>query len=89
MCLVDIVQHVWQTGEIPQELDWTFLVLIRKGTTDTRGIGLLDSLWKVVVALIDTRLRSSLQFHDVFHGLRNVTRGEHHGTGDWILDKCL
>ena len=44
MCLVDIVQHIWSTGEIPQELGWNALVLIPKGSTDTRGIGLLETL---------------------------------------------
>ena len=41
MCLVDIVQDMWRTGEIPQDMGWTDLVLIPKGTTITRGIGLL------------------------------------------------
>ena len=31
------------------------LVLISKGTIDTQGIGLLETLWKVVEAIIDTR----------------------------------
>ena len=47
------------------------LVLILKGTTNTRSIGLLDTLWKVVEALIDTRLRASLQMHNVLHGFRS------------------
>ena len=46
------------------------MVLIPKGITNTRGIGLLETLWKVVEALIDTRLRASLQFHYVLHGFR-------------------
>ena len=60
MCLVEIVQHMWRTGEIPQELGWTVLVLISKGTTYTRDIGLLETLWKVVEALIDTHRSVSL-----------------------------
>ena len=68
MCLVDIVQHMWQTGEIPQDLGWTVLVLIPKGTTETRFVGLLETLWKVVEALIDTFIIASLQFHYVIHG---------------------
>ena len=47
------------------------LVLIPKGGTNTRGIGLLGTLWKVVEALIDTRLCSSLNMHDVLHGIRS------------------
>ena len=47
------------------------MFLISKGTTDTRGIGLLENLWKVVEALVDTGIGASLQFHGVLHGLRD------------------
>ena len=67
MCLVEIFQHMWQEGDILQELGWTFLVLIPKTTTDTSGIVLLEILWKVVEAPVYTRLRASLQFHDDLH----------------------
>ena len=60
MFLVDIVQTMWFMGDIPQDLGWTSFVLIPKGTTYAQGIGLLDTLWKVVEAIIDTRLRESL-----------------------------
>ena len=36
------------------------MVLILKRETDTRGIGLLETMWKVVEALIETLLRTSL-----------------------------
>ena len=84
MCLVDIVQRMWRMGEVPQEFGWTVLVLVRKGTTDTRGIGLLENLWKVVEALIDTYIRASIQFHDVLHGLWSGR-----GTGIAILEMNL
>ena len=71
MCLVDLLQHMWRTGEIPQELVWMILVLITKETTDTRGIVLLETLWKVVEALIDTCLHVSLQMHGVLHKFRS------------------
>ena len=61
---------MWRTRDIPQELGWTFLVLIPRGTTDTWGIGFLETLWKVVEALIDTRLQVSLQMHDTLHSFR-------------------
>ena len=41
------------------------------GTTDTQCIGLLETMWKVVEALIDTRLFSIMQIHDVLHGFRD------------------
>ena len=56
------------------------MVLITKGTTNTRGIGLLETMWKVVEALIDTSLRSITQFHDVLHGFWS-----RRGTGTAIM----
>ena len=61
---------MWRTGGISQELVWTVLVLFPKGTTDTRGIGLLYTLWKVVEVLIDTCLHTSLYIHNILHGFR-------------------
>ena len=84
MCLVDIVQHMWQTGEIPQDLGWIALVFIHKGTMYTWDIGILETLWKVVEALIDTCLRASLQFHEVIHGFQAGR-----GTGTAIMDMKL
>ena len=84
MCLVDIVQHMWRTGEIPKDLGWTVLVCIPKEGTDTRSIVLLDTLWKVVEALIDTCIRASLQFHDFLHRLR-----ARRGTGTAKMDLNL
>ena len=81
MCLVDIIQHMWQTGGIPQDFWCTVLVLIPKGTIDSRGIGLLKTLWKAAEALIDTHIRASLQFHDGLHRLRAVR-----GTGTSIME---
>ena len=52
-------------------MGWTVLVLIPKGTTDTRFVGLPETLWKMIKALIDTRLRPSLQFHYILHGFRS------------------
>ena len=70
MCLVDISQHMWRTGDIPQDLGCKVLHLIPKGTTNTWSIGLLDTLWKLVEALIDNFLCAILQLHDILHGLR-------------------
>ena len=71
LCMVDIVQHLWHKGEIPQELVCTVIVTITKGATNTQGIGMLDTLQKVVGVLIDNRSRTSLQLHDVLHGFRD------------------
>ena len=84
LCLVDIVQPMWSTGDILQDLGWTVLVLIPTGTTDTGGIRLLETLWKVVEALIDTRLRASLQMYNVLNGF-----SARRGTGTSIMELKL
>ena len=58
--------------------------MILKGTDNTRGIGLLETLWKVVEALIDTRLRTSLQMHNALHRFRSGR-----GTGMAIIELKL
>ena len=55
-------------GVDPTVAGWTVLEFIFKGNTDTWCIGLLETLWNVVEALIDTRFRASLQLHNVLHG---------------------
>ena len=41
--------------------------LITKVDTYTRGIMLLEVMWKVVEAMIDTLIKTVVQFHDVLH----------------------
>ena len=65
--MVEITQFMWQHRDIQRELGWTILVLITKGNTDTKGIGLLESMWKVVEVIINTRLRASVRLHNVLH----------------------
>ena len=49
---------------------WAILFLIPKENTVTRGIGLLETLWKVLDELIDTCLCTILQMHDFLHRFR-------------------
>ena len=44
------------------------MILIPKGNVDNQGIGMLGIVWKVVVELIDTQIKTVVQFHDVLHG---------------------
>ena len=46
------------------------LVLIPKGNTYTRGIGLLEWMWKVGEKTTDTNLRAIVCLHDVLHEFR-------------------
>ena len=48
---------------------------------DTWGIGLLQVLWKVADAIINTRVKTAVNFHGVLHGFR-----VHHGMGKAIMD---
>ena len=82
--LVRLVQHVWETGEIPQQMLWTTIVLIPKGNSgDFRGIGLLDSIWKVIERVLDQRL-SEIPLHESLHGFR-----AQRGCGTGIMEAKL
>ena len=52
------------------------LVLILKVNADTWGIGILEVFWKVVEVVINTRIKSVVQIHDVLHRF-------HAGRGEW------
>jgi exonuclease III len=64
---VELIQAVWEHGEIPQQLSWIIIVLLPKGGGDYRGIGLLEPLWKCIEILMDKRLQV-IEFHDCLHG---------------------
>ena len=85
---MDIVQYMCRTVEILLELGCTILVLTPKGNIDTRGIGILKTLWKVVEAIINTQLQASIQFHYVLHGFRSG-RGSGMVTVDINISKQL
>ena len=63
---------MWENGSIPTELGCTVLVMIPKGNTDTRGIGLLGVVWKVVEAVIDTRIKTGVQFEPPLTNARRL-----------------
>ena len=46
------------------------MVQIPKGNADTRGMGLLEVVWKVVELVNYNRIKTVVQFHDVLHGFR-------------------
>ena len=66
--LVRLIQHVWDTGEIPSQMLLTIIILIPKGNSwDFCGIGLLEVVWEVIEKIIDTRLKC-VPLHDALHG---------------------
>ena len=46
---------------------WVTVVLLPKGGSDFRGIGLLEPFWKAIEILMDKRLQV-VEFHDYMHG---------------------
>ena len=44
------------------------MILIPKGEKDYRGIGLVKMTCKVVAAILNPRLSTSITFHDFLHG---------------------
>ena len=59
---------MWETGYILKKLGWSVLVLIPKGNADTQVIRMIEVVWKVAEAAIDTLIKSVVQFHDALHG---------------------
>ena len=60
------------------------LLIIPKLDAYTRGIGMLEVVWEVAEAVIDTRINSVVQFHDFLH---DFCAGG--GTGDNIVELKL
>ena len=70
-CLhIQLVNAVWETGTIPQQLGCIIVVLIPKGGGNYRGIGLLEPIWKIVEQVSDKRL-NAIKLHESLHGCRN------------------
>ena len=63
---------------------WKTIVLIPKGQGEYRGIGLVDTIWKVCTSIVISRLKSSIVLHDVVHGFR-----QGRGTGTAIIEAKL
>ena len=66
--LVLLIQHVWASGTLPMQLPWAILVLLLKSDGGTRGIGLLEVIWKAMSSILDGRLKAAIPFHDALHG---------------------
>jgi hypothetical protein len=45
---VKLMQAIWEHGSVPDQIRWEIIVLLPKGGSDCRGIGLLEPFWKVV-----------------------------------------
>ena len=82
--LVKLIQHIWNTGEIPRQMLRTVIVLIPKGTSgDFRGIGLLEVIWKLIERVLD-KIFSKIKLHTYLHGFRAKQ-----GCGTCIMETTL
>ena len=81
---VELITHIFETGELPQEIPWSLLVLLPKPDGGTRGIGLLELAWKHVEAIIDTRVKKVIRYHDSMHGFTS-----RRGTGTAMVEAKL
>ena len=79
--VVSIIHVAFRERYIPDALMWKTMVLIPKGKREYRGIGLVETIWKVCTSIVNSRLRSSIVLHDVIHGLR-----QGRGTGTAIME---
>jgi hypothetical protein len=64
---VQMIQTIWDRGEIPMQMSWMVVVLLPKGGGNFRGIGLLDPCWKVVERIMVRRM-GAIDFHPCLHG---------------------
>lgn len=68
--VVELLQHIFETGCMPTDLPWSVLVAIPKGSGGFRGIGLLEIIWKLLSSTIDFRMKGAIQVHPAMHGFR-------------------
>ena len=68
--VVSVIHAEFWEGYIPEALMWTTMVLIPNGKGEYRGIGLVETIWKVCTSTAKSRLQSSIVLHDVLHGFR-------------------
>jgi hypothetical protein len=68
--MVELVQHAFETRELPMELPWSVLVLIPKGSGGCRWIDLLEICWKVISKIMDFWMEQGIDFDDSIHGFR-------------------
>lgn len=59
---LELIQTIWEHGEISEQMSWMVVALLAKGGDDFRGIGLLDPCWEVEEKIMVCRL-AAIEFH--------------------------
>jgi hypothetical protein len=83
--VMKLIITAFNTGEMPTALSNGVLVLIPKDAPmEFRGIALLETIYKLISCIINTRLKESIKFHESIHGFR-----AERGTGTAIIEAKL
>ena len=79
---MEIVQSCLKEGIIPQAFQFGTLVIIPKDDNGgVRGIGLLETIHKLISQIINIRISGTVDFCDSVHGFRRE-RGTHTAIGE-------
>jgi Reverse transcriptase (RNA-dependent DNA polymerase) len=69
-----LIQQIFMSGLVPQRLGFSNSVLLPKPDGGIRGIGHLETLWKVIAIIIKDRILDAVTIEDSLHGFL-PTRG--------------
>ena len=65
--VIELVKKASREGRLLAECTWKMVVLIPKGNGYSRGIGLVEVLWKTVSGVINRHIRVEVHFHHLLH----------------------
>ena len=51
--VLDVEEQAFVTGKLPKQLTWLLLVITPKPNGVVSGIGMLESVWKLIKKIID------------------------------------
>ena len=68
--LVQIIQRTFRDGPLPEEVTWATMFFLWKVRWGYRGIGLVEVVWKVCVAVVNCQIKQIVDLHDALHGFR-------------------
>ena len=58
--VVELVKTDFRDRDLAEEATWQAVVLFPKGKKDYQVIGLVELMWKVVAAILNSRFKSSI-----------------------------
>ena len=93
---IELIQTIWERGEILEQMSGVGVVLLPKGGSNFRGIGLLDPCWKMVDNIMVGCL-ATIDFHPCFTvGYQNTGQVRqqlrlswHSNWPGWSKSRCI